>query len=93
MEDFSIIDGYINESGKLWCMPGKKQRKKWEVLLRYLASKFEFEKQYSETQVNEIINAQTVFKDPATLRRLMWGSGLLKRTLDGTAYWRIKANS
>jgi len=89
MKDFSIIAGYLNENGKLKRMPGKKQRKKWDALLQYLASKFEFEVQYNEMQVNDIINAQTEFKDPATLRRLMWGNGLLKRTLDGSAYWRV----
>ena len=92
MSDFKILDGYIDESGKLKSMPGKRQKKKLEAMLMYLASKFEFDKEYNEMQVNDIINAQTAFKDPATIRRLMWGSGLLKRTLDGTSYWREKPN-
>jgi hypothetical protein len=91
MEDFKILDGYLDEEGKLKSMPGKRQKKKLEAMLLYLVSKFEYEKEYTEVQVNEIINAQTTFKDPATLRRLMWGSRLLKRTLDGTSYWRIKS--
>lgn len=88
MEEFKILNGYINEDGKLDRMPGKKQKKKLEAMLNYLAIKFEFGKKYSEIQVNEIINKETAFKDPATLRRLMWGSGLLERTVDGTEYWR-----
>ena len=91
MENFKILDGYLDDEGKLKSMPGKKQKKKLEAMLIYLATKFEFDKEYTEMQVNEIINAQTAFRDPATMRRLMWGSGLLKRTLDGTAYWRSKS--
>ena len=88
MENFKILDGYLDEEGKLKSMPGKRQKKKLEAMLLYLASKFESDKEYSEMEVNEIINAQTTFKDPATMRRLMWGSGLLRRTLDGTSYWK-----
>ena len=91
MEDFKILDGYLDDEGKLKSMPGKKQKKKLEAMLIYLATKFELDKEYTEMQVNEIINAQTAFKDPATMRRLMWGSGLLNRTLDGTTYWRNKS--
>jgi len=91
MENFKILDGYLDDKGKLKSMPGKKQKKKLEAMLIYLATKFDFDNEYTEMQVNEIINAQTAFRDPATMRRLMWGSGLLKRTLDGTAYWRNKS--
>jgi len=91
MENFKILDGYLDDKGKLKSMPGKKQKKKLEAMLIYLATKFDFDNEYTEMQVNEIINAQTAFRDPATMRRLMWGSGLLKRTLDGTAYWRSKS--
>jgi len=91
MENFKILDGYLDDEGKLKSMPGKKQKKKLEAMLIYLATKFDFDNEYTEMQVNEIINAQTAFRDPATMRRLMWGSGLLERTLDGTAYWRSKS--
>ncbi len=88
MDHLQILDGYFNDEGKFERMPGKRQKKKLEAMLNFLATKFEVGTQYTEVQVNEIINQYTVFKDPATLRRLMWGSKLIKRTLDGTAYWR-----
>ena len=88
MGNEDILDGYRDENGKFTQMPGKRQKKKLAAMLEYIATKFEIGKKYTEMQVNEIINDCTSFKDPATLRRLMWGSGLLQRTLDGTAYWK-----
>jgi len=32
---------------------------------------------------------QNSFNDPATLRRLLFGTGLMDRTLDGREYWRV----
>ena len=82
-----LLKGYITEDGKFDRMPGKRQKKKLAVMLQYLAKQFESGKQYSEMEVNEILNKHHSFKDPATYRRLMFGSGLINRTLDGKTYW------
>lgn len=87
-KEYATIQGYLNENGKIHSFPGKRQKKKQALILQYLASKFEVGKKYSEQEVNDILNEYHSFKDPATLRRLMFGSGLINRTQDGRAYWR-----
>lgn len=88
MIDLSPLEGYLDEQGKFTTLPGKRQKKKQLLMLQHLASKIDIGAKYTEMQINDIINQYTAFKDPATLRRLMWGHKLIKRTLDGTAYWR-----
>ena len=88
MENLQQLRGYMDENGKFVQFPGKKQKKKQALLLEFLATKFQTDVEYSETQVNEILNQHHTYNDPATLRRLMFGSGLLKRTLDGRRYWK-----
>lgn len=89
MENLQSLRGYIDENGKFDKFPGKKQKKKQSLMLQILASKFEIGIDYTELQVNEILNQQHTFKDPASLRRMMFGNGLLGRTIDGKRYWKI----
>ncbi len=92
MKDNPQLKGYLTDDGKFDRMPGKKQKKKLALMLQCLAQQFEVGKQYSEIEVNEILNQHHSFKDPATLRRLMVVSGLISRTLDGKSYWLINEN-
>jgi len=85
----ATIKGYMNEEGRFTQFPGKRQKNKQTVMLELLASKFEHDIKYTESEVNYILNQYHTFNDPATLRRLMFGKGLLGRTLDGRTYWRI----
>ena len=87
MENYNSLKGYLDENGKFDRFPGKKQKKRQALMLQFLADKFESGKKYTEKQVNDILNQHHSFNDPATLRRLMFGSGLINRTLDGRAYW------
>ncbi len=94
MTDFQDLKGYLDDNGKFDRLPGKRQKKKQASMLQFLAQKFEVGKNYSEKEVNEILNQYHSFEDPATLRRLMFGSKLLNRTLDGKSYWLTqKVNS
>lgn len=45
----------------------------------------------SERAVNDALNAQHLFGDPALLRRIMCDEGLMRRTRDGSAYRRLEA--
>ncbi len=83
------LKGYQDSDGKFNRLPGKKQKKKLDEMLTVLASKFELEKEYTEIEVNEILNLYHSFNDPATLRRLLYGTKVLDRTLDGRKYWRV----
>ncbi|MDD3168339.1 MAG: DUF2087 domain-containing protein [Eubacteriales bacterium] len=58
------------------------------AVLRYLASKFETGKGYTEAQVNAIIDEWHTFGDYFILRRELVDSGLLKRLPNGSNYWR-----
>lgn len=68
MKDF-IVDGRIKT------IPS--QRKKREVLLRFLATKFEAGRAYPEKEVNQILAA--FHEDVATLRRELIGYDLMTR--------------
>jgi len=81
------LQGYQDDQGRFTHFPGKRQKNKQAELLEYLATKFDLNRKYSESEVNEILNRHHTFNDPATLRRLMFGKGLLGRTLDGREYW------
>lgn len=93
MEIPEPLQGYIDNAGKFFQMPGKRQKEKQFLMLEFLAYHFEFGKKYSESEVNQILNRLHTFEDPASLRRLMFGYKLLDRTLDGKSYWRISPSS
>lgn len=61
-------------------------RKKRDVLLRWLADRFEHDARYPERRVNEIIGRH--HPDFATLRRELVGARLMARE-DGV-YWRLQ---
>jgi len=75
----------LNEDGKVFRWPKKKEEK--IAVLIYLNTKFEEGKEYSENEVNELINKWHSFKDYALLRREMFDNYLLERTKDGKKYW------
>ena len=90
MEKQDTLKGYIDEAGKFDRLPGKRQKKRLDTMIDFLASKFEIGKKYTEVEVNEILNQYHSFNDPATLRRLLFGSGKLNRTVDGRSYWLVE---
>ncbi len=61
------LKNFINSDGKLTAIPAK--RKLQVMAISFLAEKFEKGKEYTEKEVGEIINANTVFEDAATIRR------------------------
>jgi predicted transcriptional regulator len=65
-------------------------RKKRSVILRWLASQFEYGALYKESEVNEIL--QRHHEDSASLRRELISSkeGLMQR--EGGVYWRVPKN-
>lgn len=87
--DLTTLRGYQDSDGKFNRLPGKRQKKKLDVMLAYLADQFEQGRKYTEMEVNEVLNAHHSFNDPATLRRLLFGTGAIDRTIDGRSYWRV----
>lgn len=83
------LRGYLDNQGLISRLPGRRQKKKLDLLISFLASKFDYKRSYTEAEVNTILNRHHSFSDPATLRRLLIGTNLLSRRVDGREYWRV----
>ncbi len=81
--DRKVLRDYM-EDGRLKLIP--RQWKKREVILRYLVEQFEWDRRYTEREVNEIISR--THDDYATLRRQLIDSRRMARERD--VYWRIE---
>ena len=79
-----VIDAFF-EYGKLKSIPS--QRKKERIVLEVIADAFEYDRIYTEREVNIII--ADFFDDFCTIRRDMISENLLER--DAGKYWRVKA--
>lgn len=77
---------FLDEHMRLKALPAKKRKKL--AALWMLSEKFEAGRNYSEGEVNDLLDEWTVIHDPATLRREMFDLGLLNRTRDGRSYWK-----
>jgi hypothetical protein len=62
-----------------------------QVILNYLVEFFEFDKDYTEREVNTILRKYN--EDTAGLRRDLVEASLLARESDGSRYWRVKAGA
>jgi hypothetical protein len=76
-----LVDYTVN--GRLTQLPQKE--KKWLVILRWLAGRFEPGARYTEKQVNAILTE--VHEDYATLRRNLVEYGFMRRERGGGQYW------
>lgn len=79
-----VLSSFI-VNGKLTNIPA--QRKKRDVVLRFLVERFEVERSYTELEVNAII--KELHPDAATLRRELVGAGLMTRA--ASVYQRVAA--
>ncbi|SVA62145.1 uncharacterized protein METZ01_LOCUS114999 [marine metagenome] len=78
----------INEFDEIIRWPKKQSDKTY--IIEFLSSKFEFDKQYSEKDVNVIIHHYHSFNDVPLLRRELISRRYLARKDDGSRYWKIK---
>jgi predicted transcriptional regulator len=84
--DRKVLKDYLTEEGTIVQLPTN--HRKLDVILRFIAEKFEFNRIYTEKEVNAIIG--TLNPDISGLRRDLISVGLLDRERDGSAYWRVK---
>jgi len=77
---------FLDDSGKIKIWPKQKEYKR--LVLEYLADKFEYDRKYSEKEVNAIIQEWHTFDDYFLLRRELIESRLMLRTRSGSEYWR-----
>jgi len=78
---------FINESDEIVHWPKKPIDK--QGVMEWLSKRFEFDKEYSETEINIIIEEYHYFNDIALLRRELISRKFLDRENDGSKYWRI----
>ena len=86
MNAMDLVKNYLNEEGKVTFWPSKHKKK--EAVLLYLAAKFECGRDYTEKEINEIIDAWHTFGDYFLLRRELVDHKLLSRTPNGARYWK-----
>jgi hypothetical protein len=81
-EDKKVLRDYTL-NGRLTQLPTKE--KKWLVVLRWLASRFEPTRRYTEKEVNALLTE--VHEDYATMRRNLAEYGFMRRERGGGNYW------
>lgn len=86
MKNNITLEKYLDTRGKVTTWPGKEKNRL--LVLSYLATKFEPEKEYSEQDVNLILMEYT--DDYVTRRRDLIEYRFLNRTDDGRLYWVSK---
>lgn len=84
--DRKVLKDYLAEDGRIAQLPTN--RRKLDVILRYLVEQFDYDRKYTEKEVNEIIGAFN--EDISGLRRDLISVGFLDRERDGSAYWRVR---
>jgi hypothetical protein len=84
--DRKVINTFCEPDGRIRQFPA--QRKKFEVLLRYVIQAFEPGARYTEKQINEILKAYS--DDVATLRRGFIDYRMMQRDVSGSEYWLTK---
>jgi predicted transcriptional regulator len=82
--DRRVLANFVLPDGKIKAIPA--QYKKAQVIYRYLAKEFELGKQYTEKEVNAILERYN--EDYVSLRRALIEEKLLAREGGGGKYWR-----
>ena len=80
----------MDAQGRVLQWPSK--RKDQLLVLDYLAARFEEDSQYTEQEVNTILQQWHLWNDPAFLRRELVDARRLSRTKNGARYWRDLSN-
>jgi len=85
-DEYPDLRRYLDAAGRIVMWPPK--RAPQQQLRRYLAEKFEAEREYTEPEVNEVLQQWSEAMDHATLRREMYNEHLLERARNGSRYWK-----
>lgn len=85
-EFLADLNKFLDTEGRLTQFPAKKRNK--ILVLLYLAEKFEEGHNYTEKDINEIIDRYHTFQDKWLLRRELINNGFLDRIKDGSKYWK-----
>jgi hypothetical protein len=81
-----VIKGFLNQEGQLKTWPAKHMKQ--QLVLQYLAEKFQPEITYTEKEVNELLMKWSIYEDYVLLRRGLVDYGYLQRADNGSTYKR-----
>lgn len=82
----SDISRFLDENSKVKIWPAKNEMK--SEVLRYISTKFESGRFYTEKEVNEIIKSWHTFGDYFIIRRGLVDYRFMSRTRNGSKYWK-----
>ncbi|HPH66087.1 MAG TPA: DUF2087 domain-containing protein [Kofleriaceae bacterium] len=77
---------HFDEQGRLIRWPSRYAVQRFAIWSLWL--RFDPKRQYTEREVNAVLNAWATFGDPVTLRRELINMKLLARKPNGAAYWK-----
>jgi chloramphenicol O-acetyltransferase type A len=78
------VTRFLDTDGRVRQWPKRLSDK--QLVLKYLATKFEKGRSYHEREVNEVLKQWHTFSDWPLLRRELYEQKLLDRNRDGTDY-------
>ena len=81
-----ILDTFFSSRSPLKLKSLSSKEKKKLIILSEIAAAFEKERQYTEKEVNQLL--ENIYDDYVTLRRYLIEYGFLDRTTNCSAYWR-----
>lgn len=84
------ITRFLDEKTRVKIWPAKKELK--IEILRYISTKFEPGRSYTEKEANEVIQAWHTFGDYFLIRRELIDYRFLTRTKNGSRYWKEETN-
>lgn len=80
------LERFLDDLGRIRVWPSKQEMKL--AVVAYLSTQFEPDRNYTEKEVNAIINAWHTFGDYFLLRRSLVDFGYMARTRNGASYWK-----
>jgi hypothetical protein len=83
------IERFLDTEGKIKQLPSKGEAR--QAVLTHLATKFCLDREYTEKEVNAIIDSWHTFGDYFLLRRELVENQFVCRTRDGAKYWKVKS--
>ncbi len=86
--DTDLIKRFLDEDGRIKQFPAKHRPR--QLVLEYLAEKFEAGRDYTEKEVNAVISEWHTFGDYFILRRELVDRGFMERERDGSRYARLE---
>ena len=78
--DLSDLMPFMDQEGRLTALPAKHKKKL--MALWYLAEKIEAGRQYTEPEINDLLDEWALPRDHASLRRELYNRRRLNRTAD-----------